>query len=97
MCRPDRAGRHIHFDGDWSETEQRLLERAISEVEKRYAPTNPKRLLGKPWICYCQRVREMTVYMAHRVGWMRVRYAYCALGLEIIRLGQEEAAAPALA
>lgn len=96
MCRPDRADHDIHFDGDWTETEQRLLERAISDVEKRYTPTNPKPRLGKPWICYCRRLREMTIYMAHRAGWMRVLHAYSALelGLEIICLGQEEAAAP---
>ncbi len=75
-----------------AEAEQRVLEGAIADAEKRYAATPTAWPVGKPWICYCKRLSDMVVYMAHRLGWTRVLYAYepIALGLDIVMFGQDE-------
>ena len=73
----------IIFDGDWTSGERRVLERAIADVEALPGSGLPNR--DRLWFCYCKRLGTAAVYMAHRVGWVRVLHAYGAaeLGLKI--------------
>ncbi len=79
----------IIFDGDWTPVEQGVLERAIADAESLHGSDVPDR--DRLWFCYCKRLDGTAVYMAHRVGWMRVLHAYGAveLGLKIRQFDEE--------
>ena len=79
----------IFFDGDWTQVEQRILERAIADADASCGSDLPDR--DRLWFCYCKRLGDAAVYMAHRVGWMRVLHAYGAaeLGLKILLFNEE--------
>jgi len=76
----DSVAHRIHFDGAWTLSARRILERAIADAEVYRS----ERGEGRPalqWFCYCKRLGGMTVYIAHRVGWMTVLHAYGATEL----------------
>ena len=79
----------IFFDGDWTKVEQRVLERAILDAEALQGGDLAARLCDQLWFCYCKRLDGMAVYVAHRVGWMKVLHAYgvAALSLKILLSG----------
>ena len=82
----------VNFEGDWTQTEQQVLNGAIADVEKLAEPMPLQRRPAKPWLCYCKRLDGVSVYMAHRPGTNNVLYAYGAveLGLEILAFGTDE-------
>ena len=81
----------IFFDGDWTKIEQRAVERAIADAEALRGHDLVARLADQLWFCYCKRLDTMAVYVAHRVGWMKVLHAYRVsdLGLKILLFDQE--------
>lgn len=81
----------VDFEGEWTWREQEVLIGAITDVEKKSAQTPPEALVEKPWLCYCKRFPEVSIYMAHRVGKSEVLYAYnvVELGFEILEFGME--------
>ena len=88
---PASVAHSIRFDGDWTPTEQRLVERAIADAEGLDDLTEPPHRAARTWLCYCKRLSGMTVYMAHRAGWRRVLYDYGpqALSLRILFFSRE--------
>ena len=81
----------IRFDGDWTKAEERILESAIADAELLQCTAATRPLATGSWLCYCKRLGDATVYMAHRAGWQRVLHAYAApaLGLRIILFSEE--------
>ena len=83
---PGSATHRISFDGDWTEIEQRTVERAIAAAEMGRGCDLMARLTGWLWFCYCKRLDDRAVYVAHRAGWSEVLYAFGAaeLGAKIL-------------
>ena len=82
----------VNFEGDWTQTEQQVLNGAIADVEKLAEPIPQQRRPATPWLCYCKRLDGVSVYMAYRTGTNNVLYAYGAveLGLEILTFSAED-------
>ena len=79
----------VEFEGDWALREQKVLLGAVADVEKLADLTPQNECVGKPWLCNCIRLRDLSLYMAHRVGSDTVLCAYGAveLSLEILEFG----------
>ena len=87
----DSVAYRIHFDGEWTPSARRILERAIADAEALHRSERGEGGPALRWFCYCKRLGGMTVYIAHRVGWMTVLHAYEATELgEKILLFEEE-------
>ena len=78
---PGSVTHRIHFDGEGTPSARRTLERAIAHAEALRPSERGKERLVAQWFCYCKRLGGMTVYMAHRVGWMVVLHAFEAAEL----------------
>ena len=85
---PGSLTHRICFDGEWTEIDQRTVERAIAEAEVVQGRNLTDLLIDRLWVCYCKRLDEGAVFAVHRVGWTHVLYACAAAELGVkIRLG----------
>ncbi len=78
---PGSVAHRIHFDGEWTTSARRILERAIDDAEALHRSERGEGRPALQWFCYCKRLGGMTVYIAHRVGWMTVLHVYEATEL----------------
>lgn len=60
---------HLHFAGDWSESEQELVDRAVSRYESAAESDAAGSSDGSaPWVCLRVRIKDDPYYLGYRFG-----------------------------